>query len=69
MGSYNKFHHNCLRDSMLVVTLGGIWSFVAGFAVFSVVGFMAYEQQKPVEKVAASGTFIDLAPIIITNGP
>ena len=55
MGSYNKFNGNCLRDTVIVVSLGALWSFVAGFAVFAVVGFMAHEQQSTVENVATSG--------------
>ena len=41
---------------MLGVVLGALWSFVAGFAVFSVIGFMSEQQNKPVEEVALSGT-------------
>lgn len=30
-------------------------SFLAGFAIFSVLGFMAFEQNVPIEAVAESG--------------
>lgn len=36
----------------------------AGFVIFSVVGFMAHEQQKPVAEVAASGK--NLFPTALT---
>ena len=39
------------------MALAASFSFTAGMAVFSVIGFMAHEQQKPVEEVAASGKF------------
>lgn len=35
-------------------------SFVAGFAIFSVLGFMAYEQNVPIEAVAESGEIITI---------
>lgn len=37
--------------------LNSATSFVAGFAIFSVLGFMAREQGVPISEVAESGTF------------
>ncbi|XP_036388648.1 sodium- and chloride-dependent GABA transporter 2-like [Megalops cyprinoides] len=45
LGSYNQYNNNCYNGS----------SFVAGFAIFSVLGFMSYEQGLPISEVAASG--------------
>lgn len=39
-------------------------SFVAGFAIFSVLGFMAYEQNVPIEAVAESGESIAIVFLI-----
>ncbi|XP_056334966.1 sodium- and chloride-dependent GABA transporter 2-like [Danio aesculapii] len=45
LGSYSKYSNNCYSGT----------SFVAGFAVFSVLGFMAHVQGVPIGEVAESG--------------
>ncbi|XP_077104382.1 sodium- and chloride-dependent GABA transporter 2-like isoform X2 [Siphateles boraxobius] len=55
LGSYNKYNNNCYRDSLWLCLLNSGTSVVAGFAVFSVLGFMAQKQGVPIEEVAESG--------------
>ncbi|XP_067275611.1 sodium- and chloride-dependent GABA transporter 2-like isoform X2 [Pseudorasbora parva] len=55
LGSYNKYNNNCYRDCWWLCLLNSGTSLVAGFAVFSVLGFMAQEQGVPIEEVAESG--------------
>ncbi|XP_038128045.1 sodium- and chloride-dependent GABA transporter 3-like [Cyprinodon tularosa] len=55
LGSYNKFNNNCYRDAFALCTLNSLTSFVAGFAVFSVLGFMSHEQGVEISAVADSG--------------
>jgi solute carrier family 6 GABA transporter-like protein 6/8/11/12/13 len=55
MGSYNKYHYNSYRDCILLSALNSGISFISGFAIFSVLGFMAKEQNMNIEDVAESG--------------
>ncbi|XP_029931717.1 sodium- and chloride-dependent GABA transporter 2-like [Myripristis murdjan] len=55
LGSYNKYNNNCYRDSFALCLLNSLTSFVAGFAVFSVLGFMAKELGVDISAVAESG--------------
>ncbi|XP_062854199.1 sodium- and chloride-dependent GABA transporter 2-like [Trichomycterus rosablanca] len=55
LGSYNKYNNNCYKDCVYLCLLNSGTSFVAGFAIFSVLGFMAYEQEIDISAVAESG--------------
>lgn len=55
LGSYNKYNNNCFKDCIYLCLLNSGTSFVAGFAIFSALGFMAYEQNTDISNVAESG--------------
>uniref|UniRef100_A0A2C9KRH2 Uncharacterized protein n=1 Tax=Biomphalaria glabrata TaxID=6526 RepID=A0A2C9KRH2_BIOGL len=56
MSSYNKFHNNCMRDAVILTFVCEGTSFFAGFAIFTVLGHMAYNLNVPVKNFAASGS-------------
>ncbi|XP_043108223.1 sodium- and chloride-dependent neutral and basic amino acid transporter B(0+) isoform X2 [Puntigrus tetrazona] len=55
LSSYNKFHNNCYQDSIVVCITNCGTSVFAGFAIFSILGYMAHIYQKPVSEVADAG--------------
>ncbi|XP_069136262.1 sodium-dependent serotonin transporter-like [Argopecten irradians] len=55
LSSYNKFHNNCYLDAMVTSVINCLTSFLAGFVVFSVLGYMALLQGRDIDKVAVEG--------------
>lgn len=55
LGSFNSYNNNCLRDTVIIALVNSGTSFLAGFAIFSALGFMAHEQGVEVSDVAEKG--------------
>ncbi|XP_063230449.1 sodium- and chloride-dependent glycine transporter 1 [Bacillus rossius redtenbacheri] len=55
MASYNPFKNNLKRDSILVPILNCGTSILAGFVVFSVLGFMSHQTGVPISTVVTGG--------------
>ncbi|XP_053506065.1 sodium- and chloride-dependent GABA transporter 2 isoform X2 [Ictalurus furcatus] len=55
LGSYNKYNNNCYKDCIALCALNSGTSIFAGFAVFSIMGYMAHELSLPMEDIVKSG--------------
>uniref|UniRef100_A0A8C1DRP9 Transporter n=1 Tax=Cyprinus carpio carpio TaxID=630221 RepID=A0A8C1DRP9_CYPCA len=55
MASYNKFNNNILRDTFIVCLANSATSIVAGFVIFSAIGYMAHIHNLPVDDIATDG--------------
>lgn len=55
LGSYNPFNNNFYKQLVFVATLDSSTSVFAGFAIFSVLGFMAEQKGVEVSQVAEKG--------------
>uniref|UniRef100_A0A4W6EHH6 Transporter n=1 Tax=Lates calcarifer TaxID=8187 RepID=A0A4W6EHH6_LATCA len=55
LGSYNTYNNDCYKDCFYLCLLNSGTSVVAGFAIFSILGFMTYEQGVDISEVAQSG--------------
>ncbi|KAJ6217656.1 hypothetical protein RDWZM_008813 [Blomia tropicalis] len=55
LGSYNQFNNNFYHQLFFLTCMNSGTSFYSGFAIFSVLGYMAHEQGLTVQQVAESG--------------
>ncbi|XP_040898919.1 sodium- and chloride-dependent GABA transporter 1 isoform X2 [Toxotes jaculatrix] len=55
MASYNKFNNNILRDALIVSITNSCTSILAGFVIFSAIGYMAHIHNLPVDNIATDG--------------
>ncbi|XP_075043326.1 sodium- and chloride-dependent neutral and basic amino acid transporter B(0+)-like isoform X2 [Mixophyes fleayi] len=55
LSSYNKFNNNCYFDSIVVSIVNFMTSIIAGFAIFSILGHMAFVSGKKVSDVVDEG--------------
>lgn len=55
LGSYNKFHHDCVKDAIITCFVNTATCLFAGVVTFSILGHMAHNQGVPIEDVVNGG--------------
>ncbi|KAL8621578.1 hypothetical protein ACOMHN_026249 [Nucella lapillus] len=55
LASFNQFHTNLPRDCVVITVVGEGTSVYAGFAVFSILGYLANQSSMPINQVVSSG--------------
>ncbi len=71
LASYNKFDDNCHRDTIFISLCNSATSFLAGFAIFALLGFLAEQTGGDVSTVVAEGfalTFIVVPEALSKTG-
>ncbi|KAL7630471.1 UNVERIFIED_CONTAM: hypothetical protein RMT77_019358 [Armadillidium vulgare] len=56
LSSYSKLKNNCMRDAILIAICNCATSLFGGFVTFSILGFIAHENNVPVQDVVNSGS-------------
>ena len=72
LGSYNRYHHNFYRDSIIACAISSGTSLFSAIVIFSVIGHMAYTENVDISKVAQSGpglAFIAFPEVVLKFGP
>lgn len=55
LGSHNKINHNSYRDAFIMCFINGGTSILAGFAIFSILGYMSVVANKSIAEIVKPG--------------
>lgn len=55
LSSFCNFNNNCHRDVLILTAVNIFTSIFAGFSIFTILGYLAYQMDVPVEDVARDG--------------